>query len=474
MLFNTWTFAAFFSICLIGALGVAKKVRGQNLWLLGLSYLFYGAWDPRFLALIWLSTLVDFGLGLRMASREGAARKQLAWISVVVNLGILGIFKYCGFFVESAASLLRSVGLDPHLPVLEIVLPVGISFYTFQTLAYAIDVARGRIEACRDLSQFALYVCYFPQLVAGPIERAERLLPQLAVARRFDLDRAISGGQLILIGLCRKVLIADVAARSVDRAFEDPGEYDALWLSRAALLFSLQIYGDFAGYSDMARGTSRVLGIELMQNFRRPYFATSITDFWRRWHISLSQWLRDYLYIPLGGNRGTKWFCARNLLLTMLIGGLWHGAAWTFVAWGAIHGLALSVDKFVLGRQQTNNPTDRSRRHVLATNAVGWATTMLVVGIAWVFFRAPDFATAFAVLEGIASLEFTPDPGALKLPAMLLGVLLLIDLPQALARRDDAVLTWPWPMQSLAHACAILALVIFGGTDGPEFLYFQF
>jgi D-alanyl-lipoteichoic acid acyltransferase DltB (MBOAT superfamily) len=325
-------------------------------------------------------------------------------------------------------------------------------------------VYRRRLEPCSDPIIFGVYVSYFPQLVAGPIERAQNLLPQFSKPRRVDSDMFASGCVLILIGLLRKMVIADGVAPYVDQAFADPAGMSSLMLLRAVALFSLQIYGDFAGYTDIARGVSRLFGIDLMVNFNHPYFATSITTFWRRWHISLSTWLRDYLYIPLGGNRGPKWFVYRNLMLTMLLGGLWHGAAWTFVIWGGIHGIALAVHKLI-GPRETFHPV----------RAVGgWIITMFVVAIAWVFFRAPDFATAFEVLSGIASLRGDWTAYHLRPLVYVVVLMLCIDVPQAIAREHTITMKWPALVRGFSYAMMLLVLVVYGSRADVPFIYFQF
>jgi len=472
MLFNTWEFATFFLI--VFGLYHCLAVRWQNVLLVAASYVFYGWWDWRFLSLLLLSTVVDFCVGTMMVGAQARRRKGLLLISICTNLGILGFFKYFNFFVDSLAGMLESFGLSSNLPVLEIILPVGISFYTFQTMAYTIDVYRRRLEPTNDFVLFAVYVSFFPQLVAGPIERAQHLLPQFAQPRRVDAQKFSSGAVLFLIGLLRKVVIADQAAAMVDPVFADPQGVSHVELLRGVFLFGLQIYGDFAGYTDMARGISRMLGIELMKNFDHPYFATNITDFWRRWHISLSSWLRDYLYIPLGGSRKGPVRTYANLMITMLLGGLWHGAAWTFVIWGGLHGAALAIHKLILkGRK----PLDRPRIHGLSDVAKalsGWLLTMALVWLAWVFFRAPDFGTAIEVIRESVTLDEDPYWGLFK-PAIYLVVLLLaIDVPQYVARKHEAVLDWPWLVRGVVYAASVLCLVIFWRTDEVPFIYFQF
>ena len=472
MLFNTWTFALFFVVFFV--LYVSVGHRTQNVLILIGSYVFYGWWDYRFLALLLLSTVVDFVVARRMARGPEQHRRKLLLVSLTTNLGILALFKYFDFFIDTARIGLQTLGMEPHLPLLAIVLPVGISFYTFQTMAYTIDVYRRRMEPVDDPVVFGVYVSYFPQLVAGPIERAQNLIPQFEKPRVLTTSNLSSGALLVAIGLLRKVAIADVVAGEVDKIFGTAQQSSSLALIRAVVLFSIQIYGDFAGYTDVARGISRMLGIELMENFNHPYFAVNITSFWRRWHISLSTWLRDYLYISLGGNRGPRWFVYRNLLLTMLLGGLWHGAAWTFVVWGGLHGLALSVHKLWLrGRKPRDRPEIHGFNDVIKT-VLSWALTMAVVGLAWVFFRAPDFQTAFDVLEGIWSLRGGWSLGELARPAFMIALLLAIDVPQYVTKNHTVMLSWPWPARGLAYAALVLAIVLLRTGDEVAFIYFQF
>lgn len=483
MLFNSWEFCAFF-LLVYGAYVLLTR-RAQNWLLLGASWAFYAAWDWRFLSLLWLSTGIDYWVGRRLEAQERAgaseaARKRSLWISLAVNLGVLGFFKYFGFFVDSAVDGLNLLGFQPHRPTLDIVLPVGISFYTFQTMAYTIDVYRRRLSAIRDLGIFALYVSYFPQLVAGPIERPERLVPQLESTRRVSAEMFSSGLVFVFLGLVRKVGIADVVAPEVDRIFGNPSSVSSGDLALGTVLFALQIYGDFSGYSLIARGLSRLLGIELMQNFRFPYFSRDITDFWRRWHISLSSWLRDYLYIPLGGNRKGRWKTYRNLALTMLLGGLWHGAAWTFVIWGAIHGVALAAHKaWMEWRGISRQAADDAREAPWSLrNAPGriasWAVTMLIVLVAWVFFRAGSFSDAWDVLRGIARFEGRVHFDLVRLAAGMSLWVVAIDLP--MLRRNDpaAILRWPAFARGLVYAIFVLLTVTLERAQDAAFIYFQF
>jgi alginate O-acetyltransferase complex protein AlgI len=471
MVFNSWEFAFF--AALLFPLYFLLPHKGQNRLLLVGSYVFYGSWDWRFLGLLFFTTCVDYSLAMKLERVAEERRKRVMLVSVVMNLTVLGFFKYFNFFVDSAASLLTHVGLQVHPRVLNIILPAGISFYTFQEMAYVIDVYRRRLSPCRDFWDFALFVSYFPHLVAGPIQLPGVLLPQIAKARSVTYEKLTSGAILVLIGLARKILIADAIAPHVDAAFTNPAKASSLTLLSGVYLFALQIYGDFSGYTDIARGVSRMLGIELLKNFDRPYFSTNITEFWRRWHISLSTWLRDYLYISLGGNRGPDWFVYRNLMLTMLLGGLWHGASWTFVIWGGLHGLALSVHKLWLGGHR---PPERAPFVTAADKikAIGSGlATFAFVCFAWIFFRAHTFSDAFAMIKGIAALHGPFSVRALGVPAGVTALLLFIDLPQALKRQDEALLRWPWVLRGLTYAVLVVAMVLKSGKNVP-FIYFQF
>jgi len=326
--------------------GTRAGLRAQNLLVLAASYVFYGWWDWRFLSLIAFSTAVDYAVGLQIAKANAAElapdapedacspkAKRWLFVSLAVNLGLLGYFKYANFFIESWVDAWAAAGVTMHASTLQIILPVGISFYTFQTLSYSIDIYRRRLEPSKDFIAFAAFVSFFPQLVAGPIERASALLPQITKRRHFDYDLAVSGMRLILWGMFKKVVVADTCAIYVNDIFANYEQYSGPTLVLGAIYFAFQIYGDFSGYSDIAIGTARLFGIRLMTNFRTPYFSRDIAEFWRRWHISLSTWFRDYLYIPLGGSRVGKWKAVRNTFIIFLVSGFWHGANWTFVAW---------------------------------------------------------------------------------------------------------------------------------------------
>jgi alginate O-acetyltransferase complex protein AlgI len=480
MLFNSFVFVLFLAIVL--PVYYALSHRWQNRFLLVASYVFYGYWDWRFLGLLAISTVLDFALALLIAGTDSPRRKKRrVALSVVVNLGILGFFKYFDFFVDSAAVLLESAGLQANLPMLRVVLPVGISFYTFQSMAYTIDVYRGIQPPTRNLLDFALYVAYFPQLVAGPIERASRLLPQIQSPRRVGQAQWERGAQLILWGYVKKVAIADGLAPYADAVFRDPSSFSGLSLWLGVYCFAVQIYCDFSGYTDIARGVSRLLGIELMENFRQPYLSRNITEFWRRWHISLSTWLRDYLYVPLGGNRRGPAMQYRNLMITMLLGGLWHGAAWTFVVWGGLHGLFLATHKYMTrGRKigQEAPPATARERLVFVGKALG---TFHLVCLAWVFFRAPDIGAALDCLGGMLAGMLVPGGTQQPLPGIGTALIiygaatLLLDLGSWLPNRELPLSSRsPWWARGLAYAAGLLMVAYVREFTGEVFIYFQF
>lgn len=475
VLFNSLVFFVFLAAVL--PVYYSLRLRAQNIWLLAASYLFYGFWDWRFLFLLAASTVIDFAIGIWMAaSDDEQKRKRLLFASLGANLGILGFFKYFNFFVDSAADLLAVFGFQAHMPTLEIILPVGISFYTFQTLSYTFDIYRRRLEPTRNFLNFALFVAYFPQLVAGPIERAKHLLPLLESARTVSWRSIAVGIELILIGYFKKVGIADSLGPIVDARFAAPEFASGADLLLAVYLFSFQIYCDFSGYTDIARGISRLFGVELMRNFNQPYLSTSITEFWRRWHISLSSWLRDYLYISLGGNRHGKGKTYRNLMLTMVLGGLWHGASWNFVIWGFLHGAYLAVHKWVLDLRGRKHERPRSWWGSLIAIVV----TFHLVAFTWIFFRADTFAGALQIIHGIATWQPATDwlaPVNWLSPRLLLlvGLLVLIDVVQH-RQGDHAVMVGRsiWA-RTLVYAGLVVVTLMFGNlNENVPFIYFQF
>ena len=470
MLFNSWVFLPF----LLGVLAFyyLLRQRGQNVLLLVASYVFYGAWDWRFLSLIWLSTVVDYVVGLRLASTESPrSRKTLLLTSCVVNLTLLGFFKYFNFFVDSATSSLALFGVHAPTLRLDIVLPVGISFYTFQTMSYTIDIYRGRLRPCRSFLDFALFVAFFPQLVAGPIERATHLLPQLTLPRRVRGDQLYSGAWLILWGLWKKVVVADNLAIVVDQVFNNVDEASGVACLLAVYAFAYQIYCDFSGYSDIARGIAKLMGIELMVNFAMPYLARSPAEFWHRWHISLSTWLRDYLYIPLGGSRGGAARTYRNLMLTMLLGGLWHGAAWTFVLWGGYHGALLAIHRWLRGGRATE-PDTRG-------GLVSWLSCIgmfHLTCLGWLLFRAPTVGTVTSMLSRMWH-QFRLDEATVEMIFPALAFPVGLWFVESYVRNTDRPWErpgWNWGVGPFLVTSLVLALWLVSAPAGAEFIYFQF
>jgi len=458
------------------ALG-SKATAGQNAFILAASYLFYGWWDARFLGLIAASTALDYaaGLGIARAGR-GVGRKVWLAASLAGNLGMLAYFKYAGWFIDSWVAAWAAAGIPMEPAALDIVLPVGISFYTFQTLSYTLDVYRGRLAPARDPVAFAAFVAYFPQLVAGPIERAAELLPQITRPRTFDPVLARTGLRLILWGLFKKVVVADTCAPLATAAFADPSAYSGAGLALGVACFALQIYGDFSGYSDIAVGTSRLFGIRLMTNFRTPYFARNIAEFWRRWHISLTTWFRDYVYVPLGGSRGRLARTAANTAAVFLVSGLWHGANWTFVAWGAFHTL-LFLPLLVRGtnRRFATGVVAAGRMLPTPGEVVQMAGTFALVCIGWVFFRADSLEAAGAYFARLATFPDGALPGALT-PALLRSVFVLVGVDWA-CRSGEPPRWWTargaTPVRWAAYMWAA-AQVWFNFHSPQGFIYFQF
>jgi alginate O-acetyltransferase complex protein AlgI len=472
MLFNTLDFWLFFAI----VYGVYRLLgtRGQNLWLLGASYVFYAFWDWRFVGLLAASTGVDWWLARRIAS-EPSRESARKWVgaSVAVNLLFLGTFKYFNFFVGSLAAALEGLGLQPHLPVLEIVLPVGISFYTFQSMSYIVDVYRGDIEPNPSLVEFALFVAFFPHMVAGPIMKARDLLPQMGRPRVIGWRDVSEGFHLAMVGLFKKVVIADNLAPIADLVFSRQLGFLPGVLHVGALAFAFQIYADFSGYSDIARGVARMMGFTLMENFNAPYFATSITDFWRRWHISLSTWLREYLYIPLGGNRGSAAATYRNLMITMVLGGLWHGAAMTYVVWGAYQGALLAAERWFREVRRGRVAAFLGSPRLVP---VRMFVTFHLVCLGWIYFRAAADSPL-----GTMTLRFLDPLGWLVMPWHLLGPALLAILPLVVldaARHrssvDLALLGLPWPVRGVLYSGLACLFILLGRFDSHAFIYFQF
>lgn len=475
MIFNSLIFLVFIAVFL--PLYFATKGRVRLLLCLGASYFFYGYWDWRFLSLIITSTMIDYYVGLRLANTEDKTlRKQLLTASVIVNLGFLCFFKYFNFFIESFQQMVLNFGLEPSFNTLYIILPVGISFYTFQSMSYTIDVYYKKIPVERNLLRFATYISFFPQLVAGPIVRAKDFLPQFQKDRQFDWDKIMSGTGQVLWGFFKKVAVADSLAPFVDQCFDAPGSFSSFHLTVGVVFYSFQIYCDFSGYSDIAIGLARMMGFTFPDNFRTPYFSKSFSEFWTRWHITLSSWLRDYLYIPLGGNRGGKILTYRNLMLTMLLGGLWHGASWVFVFWGFLHGMYLVVQRLVgpyFGRFMRWLRTPK-----VMQVGINMALVYFFTCLAWVYFRSPDFATATEVITGIASFEnFTFASVVNKFIALkgFLLIFMLLTVEVAAQRIDFNQLVVRNEVFRAVSFAVLLWLIAFFGTFGSNaFIYFQF
>lgn len=481
MLFNSFHFLVFF-LCAV-PLYFLLPVRHRWAFLLLASYYFYMSWRWEYALLILASTVVDYGAGLAMARCAPPRKRRYLILSLATNLGLLAVFKYLGFFTDSARAVAALFGAG--LPILtpDLLLPVGISFYTFQTLSYTIDVYRGEREPERHFGIFALYVAFFPQLVAGPIERSTRLLPQLRQERRFDAERATSGCRLILWGLFKKVVVADSLALFVEPVYASPEAWSAAVVVAATYGFGFQIFCDFSGYSDIAIGVARVLDIDLMINFRRPYLATSVREFWRRWHISLSTWFRDYVYLPLGGSRGGRATHARNLLLVFLVSGLWHGANWTFVIWGGLHGF------YILG----SLATQRARAQFVAWTGLSRMPrlhaalqTVLVfqlVSVAWIFFRADSLASALVVCQRLLSPSAWSQAGA-ALPvlppttyAYAIGGLAILEGVHLLqhVRRDRLTFeSIPRGVRWVGYSTLLWLVVSCWRLDAEPFIYFVF
>ncbi len=466
MLFNSWQFAVFMLVVGPAYVLLQRWLRLQNLLLVVASYYFYGSWDYRFLLLLMATTCMDFFIMQRLWAAEGQQRKRWLLLSVGVNLSILGFFKYYGFFVESMVALLGSMNVRVSPPMLHIVLPVGISFYTFQAISYTVEVYKGRLEPCRNLIDFAAFTSFFPQLVAGPIERATHLLPQICAPRQLSWAQVDQGLALVVQGLVKKIVVADNLAQIANPIFNDPTKQAPADLLCGALAFTFQIYGDFSGYTDIARGVARGLGFDLSLNFKIPYASRNPSEFWQRWHVSLSSWLRDYLYIPLGGNRGSEAKTSRNLVLTMLLGGLWHGAAWHFVAWGAYHGALL-----VLYRRLSPYLGWVPRSVAIVG---GWALMFCFTVEGWILFRADTFANAWYMTS---HLGFAGSDQTAKLFADLLfftAPILLLDAYLWLKNDLLGLVRLPVVVREVVYVGAVCLMILFAVRTPTEFIYFQF
>jgi len=485
MLFNSIDFVVFLPLVLL-AFWVVERIsyKAGNAWLLVASAFFYGWWDWRYLGLVFLSGAIDYFASIQIdGSTVPAKRKLYLVLSIITNLGILGFFKYYDFFVTSFCDAFTLLGSPIEPYTLGIILPVGISFYTFQSMSYTIDVYRGDLKASRQPVEFGAYLLFFPQLVAGPIERATHFIPQFRRRREFDLVNAIDGTRQMLWGLFKKVVIADQCAPIVERAYADPGHEWAIGLIVATVLFAVQIYCDFSGYSDIAIGCARLFGFSLMRNFAYPYFSRDIAEFWRRWHISLSTWFRDYLYIPLGGSRGSNWVRVRNTFIVFLVSGFWHGANYTFIIWGAIHAL-LFLPLLLSGRNRTNTSVIAADKWYPAPKELGAVLlTFTFTCFAWIFFRASDLQNAWLIIMGIFKGLFKHPGQLLEFPGYILsiptiafiGIMFVVEWMQrdqqhGLAHIENFLQT---PYRWAAYY-ALIIVILFNSGEEQTFIYFQF
>lgn len=479
MLFNSIDFLIFFPIVIALYYSIPQKRRWMLL--LAASYYFYMCWKPEYIILIIASTIIDYFSAKGIANTTDKFKKKLyLGLSLSSNLGILFFFKYFGFVNENMRALFDSVNIFYGVPMYDILLPVGISFYTFQTMSYTIDVYKGTTQVENHFGKFAVFVSFFPQLVAGPIERSSHLLPQVSHEHQFDYDRIVSGLRLMLWGFFKKIVVADNASTIVDLVYNNPGDHKGFQTLIATFLFTFQIYCDFSGYSDIAIGTAKVMGYDLMVNFRRPYFAKSIKEFWGRWHISLSTWFRDYVYIPLGGNRVSEPRRYFNLLVTFLVSGIWHGANWTFMVWGGLHWFYQMLE---IGKQKLF-PSKGPARFPLISNTIQILITFTFVSIGWVFFRANNVNDAITIFKSFA--EVSRDQLSiwtfgyanlddLVIAFAFIGVLLTIEL---MKERVDLINDWLPKQHQLVrwsvYLSFVLIIAVFGKFNKNEFIYFAF
>jgi alginate O-acetyltransferase complex protein AlgI len=479
MLFNSINFAIFLPIVfLLYWFATNGDFKRQNILLLVSSYFFYGCWDWRFLFLLIFSTLLDYFTGIKMHEAKNKSFKRFwFWLSVCVNLGFLGIFKYYNFFAGSFAEGLSHLGIQANFWTLQVILPVGISFYTFHGLSYVIDIYNDRIKPERNFIHYSVFVCFFPLLVAGPIERATHLLPQILRKREFEYEKAVDGLRQILWGLFKKIVIADNCATYANDIFNSYQTQNGSTLLLGALFFAFQIYGDFSGYSDIALGTARLFGIELLRNFAFPYFSRDIAEFWRRWHISLTTWFRDYLYIPLGGSRGGKWQAIRNTFIIFLVSGFWHGANWTFIVWGAYHALLFMPLLLLQKNRMNTNSVAEGRILPNIPEVFQMILTFLLVCIGWIFFRADSITMAFDYIVRIFNVNlFSVPVHTMQMLITCLCVLLFISI-EWIQRGEKHGLELD-RIKSGVLRCGIyffiLVILFLHGGNSETFIYFQF
>ena len=482
MLFNSINFAIFLPIVFILYWFATKgNLRLQNILLLVSSYFFYACWDWQFMFLLIFSTLLDYFTGIKIHEAKNQRKKLFwLWLSIGINLGFLGVFKYYNFFAASFADGLSLLGLKANLGSLQVILPVGISFYTFHGLSYVLDLYKNRIKPERNFIDYSVFVSFFPLLVAGPIERATHLLPQILKKREFDYSKSVDGLRQILWGLFKKIVIADNCAEYANTIFNNSADYSGSTLVLGALFFTFQIYCDFSGYSDIALGTARLFGIDLLRNFAFPYFSRDIAEFWRRWHISLSSWFKDYLYIPLGGSKGGMWMKIRNTFIIFLVSGFWHGANWTFIVWGFLN--ALYIMPSIIFNTHRNNLDIVARGKYLPTIkeffAIGITFSLTV--FAWIFFRANNIGHAISFISEILSPSLFSIPkfaGMSKALTIiiLVAIFVLIEWQgrEGQYAISDLGIKWKRPIRYVMYYAIIIAIFWFGGKE-QQFIYFQF
>ena len=482
MLFNYLDFAIFLPIVfLLYWFAVQRNLKLQNALIVIASYFFYGWWDWRFLSLIIFSTVVDYLVSQRLTNEYNQSkRKLLLSISIIVNLGFLGFFKYFNFFLENFVDAFSILGTQINTNSLDIILPVGISFYTFQTLSYTIDVYRKKLDATKDFMAFSAFVCFFPQLVAGPIERATNLLPQFLKKRTFEYDKSVDGLRQILWGFFKKVVIADNCAEFANQIFNNSADLNGSTLLLGAIFFTFQIYGDFSGYSDIAIGTSRLFGFNLKQNFSTPYFSVDIAEFWRRWHISLSSWFRDYLYIPLGGSRGGTWIKIRNTFIISIVSGFWHGANWTFIIWGALNAIYFLPLLLTNSNRNNLNVVAEGKLFPSLREFISMLATFTLTVFAWIFFRAENLGHSLNYLSTLFSYSLFKFPSFNDMPKALITLFLILFF---------IIIEWNGRFEKYSiekrflknnfiirytfYLLIIFMIYYFKGTSS-EFIYFQF
>lgn len=474
MLFNSISYILFLPLVFLLYWYVfSKNLRGQNIFLFVVSYIFYAWWDWRFLFLLMLSTLIDYTFGLLVYNRT-KRKKLFLWLSVVNNLAVLFFFKYFNFFIGSAVDLLKQFGFNGDSPALHILLPVGISFYTFHGMSYVFDIYNGKVKPTRNFIDYALFVSFFPLLVAGPIERAHHLLPQLQQKRTFNYKQAVEGMRLILWGFFKKIVIADTLATGVNDIFQEYFAFPGSTLVLGIVFFSFQIYCDFSGYTDIALGSAKLFGVELLTNFKFPYFSRDIAEFWRRWHISLSSWFRDYLYIPLGGSRVGKWKALRNTFIIFIISGFWHGANWTYLFWGLLHAVYFAP-LLLLNRNRKHTSEITAYNSKLPNLKELWQMllTFALVTFAWIFFRAPSMDFAWKYIRGMGH-NFIGDPGHFINYIPYIIIFLVADWMQRRNERQVLNISTKWVRYTVYFLMAVIILLHYHYIDQTEFIYFKF